>query len=259
MTLFSTKSLTKEFGGVSAVSSVTLSIPEGQIVGLIGPNGAGKTTFFNVISGVFPPTSGDFYFNEERITGLKPYRIARLGIARTFQNIRLFSGMTALQNVFVGRHAKTKAGLLAAIFGGKLAGQEDKESFVRINEILSGMELTDAADLPADTLSYGQQRRLEIARALATEPRLLLLDEPSAGMNTRETEELMEMIVRIRSRGITVLLIEHDMNLVMGICERIVVLDHGRKIAEGTPAEIRNNEEVIEAYLGREDDYEDMG
>jgi branched-chain amino acid transport system ATP-binding protein len=259
MTLFSTKSLTKEFGGVSAVSSVTLSIPEGQIVGLIGPNGAGKTTFFNVISGVLPPTSGDFYFNEERITGLKPYRIARLGIARTFQNIRLFSGMTALQNVFVGRHAKTKAGLFAAIFGGKLAGQEDKESLVRINEILSGMELTDTADLPADTLSYGQQRRLEIARALATEPSLLLLDEPSAGMNTRETEELMEIIIRIRSRGITVLLIEHDMNLVMGICERIMVLDHGRKIAEGTPAEIRNNEEVIEAYLGREDDYEDMG
>ena len=148
---------------------------------------------------------------------------------------------------------------MAALFRGRVAGQEDKESLVRINEILSGMELTDAADLPADTLSYGQQRRLEIARALATEPRLLLLDEPSAGMNTRETEELMEIIVRIRSRGITVLLIEHDMNLVMGICERIVVLDHGRKIAEGTPAEIRNNEEVIEAYLGREDDYEDMG
>lgn len=259
MTLFSTKSLTKEFGGVSAVSSVTLSIPEGQIVGLIGPNGAGKTTFFNVISGVLPPTSGDFYFDEVRITGLKPYRIARLGIARTFQNIRLFSGMTTFQNVFVGRHARTKAGFLAAMFGGKLASREDKESLARINEILSGLDLIDAADLPADTLSYGQQRRLEIARALATEPKLLLLDEPSAGMNTRETEELMEMIVRIRSRGITVLLIEHDMNLVMGICERIVVLDHGKKIAEGTPAEIRNNEEVIEAYLGREDDYEDMG
>jgi branched-chain amino acid transport system ATP-binding protein len=259
MTLFSTKLLTKTFGGVSAVSSVTLSIPEGQIVGLIGPNGAGKTTFFNVISGVLSPTSGDFYFNERPITGLKPYQIARLGIARTFQNIRLFSGMTTFENVFVARHAKTRAGLLAAMFGGRLSRSEDTESFLRINSILSDLELIDVANLPADTLSYGQQRRLEIARALATEPKLLLLDEPSAGMNTRETEELMEMIVGIRSVGITVLLIEHDMNLVMGICERIVVLDHGRRIAEGTPEEIRNNEEVIEAYLGREDDYEDLG
>jgi branched-chain amino acid transport system ATP-binding protein len=259
MTLFSTKSLTKSFGGVSAVSSVTLSIEEGKIVGLIGPNGAGKTTFFNVISGVLPPTSGDFYLEGGRITGLRPYRISRLGIARTFQNIRLFSGMTAFENVFVGRHARTRAGLLAAMFGGKTKVREDDQSIVLINTILSSLELGDAADLPADTLSYGQQRRLEIARALATEPKLLLLDEPSAGMNTRETEKLMEMIVRIRSRGITVLLIEHDMNLVMGICEKIVVLDHGRKIAEGTPGEIRDNEEVIEAYLGREDDYEDMG
>lgn len=259
MTFFSTKSLTKEFGGVSAVSSVTLSIEEGQIIGLIGPNGAGKTTFFNVISGVLPPTSGDFYFDGQKITGLRPYRIARLGIARTFQNIRLFSGMTGFENVFVGRHARTAAGLLAAMFGGKLARNEDSQSRDQINDILSALELVDVAGLPADTLSYGQQRRIEIARALATEPRLLLLDEPSAGMNTRETEELMDMIVRIRSRGITVLIIEHDMNLVMGICERIMVLDHGRKIAEGTPAEIRNNEEVIEAYLGREDDYEDLG
>lgn len=259
MTLFATKSLTKKFGGVMAVSSVSLSIPEGQIVGLIGPNGAGKTTFFNVISGVLRPTSGDFYFNEQQITGLKPYQITRLGIARTFQNIRLFAGMTAFENVFVARHARTKAGLLAAMFGGKLARNEDGQSFRTITDILSGLDLSDSASLPADTLSYGQQRRLEIARALATEPRLLLLDEPSAGMNTRETEELMDMIVRIRSRGVTILLIEHDMNLVMGICEKIMVLDHGKKIAEGTPAEIRNNEEVIEAYLGREEDYEDLG
>lgn len=259
MTLFSTKSLTRKFGGVSAVSSVTLSIPEGHIVGLIGPNGAGKTTFFNVISGLLPPSSGDFYFYEKRITGLRPYRITRLGMARTFQNIRLFSGMTTFENVFVARHAKTRAGLFAALFGGTLARREDSLSRLKINEILSDLMLSDSASLPADTLSYGQQRRLEIARALATEPKLLLLDEPSAGMNTRETEELMEMIVGIRARGVTVLLIEHDMNLVMGICEKIVVLDHGKKIAEGTAAEIRNNEEVIEAYLGREQDYEDMG
>jgi len=167
--------------------------------------------------------------------------------------------MTTFENVFVARHPKTKSGLFSAMFGGALARREDGESHKIIRKILSALELNDVAHLPADTLSYGQQRRLEIARALATEPRLLLLDEPSAGMNTRETEELMEMIVGIRSGGVTILLIEHDMNLVMGICEKIFVLDHGKKIAEGTPAEIRTNEEVIEAYLGREDDYEDMG
>jgi branched-chain amino acid transport system ATP-binding protein len=259
MTLFSTKALTKKFGGVTAVSSVNLAIPEGDIVGLIGPNGAGKTTFFNVISGIMPPTSGDLFFDGRKITGMKPYRITRLGMARTFQNIRLFSGMTTVENVFVARHVRTRAGVFSALFGGRTASREDSQSLEKINKILSDLDLTDSADTPADTLSYGQQRRLEIARALATEPRLLLLDEPSAGMNTRETEELMDMIMKIRSRGITVLLIEHDMNLVMGICEKIVVLDYGRKIAEGTPVEIRNNEEVIEAYLGREQDYEDLG
>ncbi len=259
MTLFSTKSLTKKFGGVTAVSSVNLSIPEGDIMGLIGPNGAGKTTFFNVISGIMPPTSGDIFFDGKRITGLKPYRISRLGMARTFQNIRLFAGMTTEENVFVARHARTSARVFSALFGGRNARREDSRSREKIKEILADLDLTDWSDTPADTLSYGQQRRLEIARALATEPRLLLLDEPSAGMNTRETEELMEMIVKIRARGITVLLIEHDMNLVMGICERIVVLDYGKKIAEGTPTQIRNNEEVIEAYLGREQDYEDLG
>ncbi|MCI0481909.1 MAG: ATP-binding cassette domain-containing protein, partial [Candidatus Dadabacteria bacterium] len=187
MTLFSTRCLTKKFGGVSAVSSVTLSISQGEIVGLIGPNGAGKTTFFNVISGVLRPTSGDFYFEDHKITSFKPYRITRLGIARTFQNIRLFSGMTAFENVFVARHARTKAGLTAAIFGGRLARNEDRHSRLRITDILAGLDLSDSSEAPADALSYGQQRRLEIARALATEPRLLLLDEPSAGMNTRET------------------------------------------------------------------------
>ncbi len=259
MTLFATKSLTKQFGGVSAVSSVNFSIPRGNIIGLIGPNGAGKTTFFNVISGLLPPTSGELFFDGRNITGLRPYQITRLGMARTFQNIRLFSGMTTFENVFVARHVRTKAGILGALFGGKLARREDSESLSKINEILLDLELLDSAAIAADTLSYGQQRRLEIARALATEPKLLLLDEPSAGMNTSETEELMEMIVRIRARGVTVLLIEHDMNLVMGICEKIVVLDYGKKIAEGTPAEIRNNEQVIEAYLGREQDYEDLG
>jgi branched-chain amino acid transport system ATP-binding protein len=257
--IFTTKLLSKRFGGVSAVSNVTLSIPEGRIVGLIGPNGAGKTTFFNVISGVLPATSGDFFFDGIRITGMKPYRISRLGIARTFQSIRLFSGMTTFENVFVARHSRTRAGLFAALFGGKLADREDRQSLLKINEILSFMGLADFSDIASDTLSYGQQRRLEIARALATEPRLLLLDEPSAGMNTTETEQLMDIIGAIRARGITVLLIEHDMNLVMGICEKIIVLVHGGKIAEGTPSEIRNNEEVVESYLGREQDYEDLG
>ncbi len=257
--IFATKSLSKQFGGVSAVSNVTLSIPEGRIAGLIGPNGAGKTTFFNVISGVLPATSGDFFFNGMRVTGMKPYRITELGIARTFQNIRLFSGMTTFENVFVARHCRTRAGLFAALFGGKLVYREDRQSLQKIEEILSFVGLAALSSVPADTLSYGQQRRLEIARALATEPRLLLLDEPSAGMNTTETEELMDIIGAIRARGITILLIEHDMNLVMGVCEMIVVLDYGKKIAEGTPLEIRNNEEVIEAYLGREQDYEDLG
>jgi branched-chain amino acid transport system ATP-binding protein len=257
--IFATKSLTRKFGGVTAVSGVTLTIPDGNIVGLIGPNGAGKTTFFNLISGVIPATSGDFFFDGNRITRMKPYRITRLGVARTFQNIRLFSGMTILENLFVARHGKTRAGIFSALFGGKLARTEDRQSLRAIEDILTFMGLSEFSDISADTLSYGQQRRLEIARALATEPRLLLLDEPSAGMNTTETEELMDIISAIRSKGITVLLIEHDMNLVMGICEKIIVLDYGKKIAEGTPLQIRNNEDVIEAYLGREQDYEDLG
>ncbi len=259
MSFFSTQSLTKKFGGVSALSDVTLSVPEGAIMGLIGPNGAGKTTFFNVISGVFRPSSGDFFFLEKRLTGKPPYKITEMGIARTFQNIRVFSGMTTMENVLVARHSRTTAGLFGALVGGPKVRREERESSEKIVEILGFVGLSEQRDIPAESLPYGKQRHVEIARALATEPKLLLLDEPSAGMNTTETEQLMDLITAVRGRGITVLLIEHDMNLVMGICDRIAVLDYGKIIAEGTPVEVRNDRDVIEAYLGREEDYEDLG
>lgn len=257
--LFEAKSLSKNFGGVSALDRVDLSVTEGLIMGLIGPNGAGKTTFFNVISGILPETSGDFYFRKKRLTGLRPYQITRMGIARTFQNIKLFSGMNVIENVIVGRHIRTKAGLFRGIFGGRKVKREMIDTYEKVEDILSFVGLKDKIDFHAGSLPYGEQRHIEIARALATEPDLLLLDEPSAGMNTKETESLMELIRDIRNSGTTVLLIEHDMNLVMDTCEIISVLDHGKMIAYGTPKEIRNNEEVIEAYLGREEDYEDLG
>lgn len=259
MSLLESRVLTKVFGGVYALDNVDLIVREGEIMGLIGPNGAGKTTFFNVISGILPGTSGDYFFRDKKLTGMSPYRITREGIARTFQNIQLFSGMTVMENVIVGRHIRTRAGILRAIIGGKMVKNEKAETIRKVEELLALVGLEEKKDIIADSLPYGEQRHLEIARALATEPELLLLDEPSAGMNTRETEDLMELIGVIKGQGVTVLLIEHDMNLVMGICERLVVLDYGKKIAEGTPQEIRKNEDVIEAYLGREEDYEDLG
>jgi branched-chain amino acid transport system ATP-binding protein len=258
MILFESEGIHKDFGGVKALSNVDLSIPNNIIMGLIGPNGAGKTTFFNIISGILPVTDGDFYFNDEILTGKKPYHITRAGIARTFQNIQLFTGMTVFENVVAGRHIRTNTGLVRGIIGGRAVTREERENKEKVDELLNFVKIERERDLPADSLPYGKQRHVEIARALAVEPELLLLDEPSAGMNPKETEDLMDLITAIRKRGVTVLLIEHDMNLIMGICDRIAVLDYGKMISEGTPEEIRNDERVIEAYLGREEDYADL-
>lgn len=259
MNLLESKGIHKDFGGVKALSDVHLSVPDNIIMGLIGPNGAGKTTFFNVISGILPVTAGDFYFKGKRLTGKRPFYITRSGISRTFQNIQLFTGMTVFENVVAGRHIRTKAGLFRGIVGGGVVRYEERENKEKVDELIRFVRIETERDLPADSLPYGKQRHVEIARALAVEPELLLLDEPSAGMNPKETEDLMELITSIRKRGVTVLLIEHDMNLIMGICDRIAVLDYGKMISEGTPEEVRNDEKVIEAYLGREEDYADLG
>jgi len=259
MKMLESKGIHKDFGGVKALSDVDLSVSDNIIMGLIGPNGAGKTTFFNIISGILPVTAGEFYFKGKKLTGKKPFYITRSGIARTFQNIQLFTGMTVFENVVAGRHIRTKAGLIRGIMGGRLVKHEERENRKKVNELLDFVHIKSQKDLSADSLPYGKQRHVEIARALAVEPELLLLDEPSAGMNPKETEDLMDLIRAIRKRGITVLLIEHDMNLIMGICDRIAVLDYGKKISEGTPEEIRNDEKVIEVYLGREEDYADLG
>jgi branched-chain amino acid transport system ATP-binding protein len=259
MMMLESKGIHKDFGGVKALSDVHLSVPDDVIMGLIGPNGAGKTTFFNVISGILQASAGDFYFRGKKLTGKRPYYITRTGIARTFQNIQLFTGMTVFENIVAGRHIRTRAGLVRGILGGGLVLREERENREKVDELLDFVQITSERDLPAESLPYGKQRHVEIARALAVEPELLLLDEPSAGMNPKETEDLMELIRAIRKRGVTVLLIEHDMNLIMGICDRIAVLDYGKKISEGTPDEIRNDEKVIEAYLGREEEYADLG
>ncbi|HCI52711.1 MAG TPA: ABC transporter ATP-binding protein [Gallionella sp.] len=242
----------KQFGGLSALTDVSLHINAGEIYGLIGPNGAGKTTLFNVVTGLYQASSGEFSFNGRLFQTGAPHLLAQAGIARTFQNIRLFANLTALENVLIGRHARTRAGVFGALFKNRATRDEERASVVRARQLLDYVGISKPHQTLAKNLSYGEQRRLEIARALATEPLLLALDEPAAGMNATETESLKALLQDIRSTGVTVMLIEHDVKLIMGLCDRVAVLDYGRKIAEGAPDEVRNNPGVIAAYIGAE-------
>ncbi len=252
--------LTMDFGGLRALDHIGLEISQGEIVALIGPNGAGKTTFFNCITGIYPPTSGEMVIrppgkDSRKLNGLKPNYVTESGLARTFQNIRLFQNMTVLENVMIGRHCRTSSGIVGAILKGKSNRQEEEQIVADSYEVLKKIGLQDFVNEFAKNLPYGAQRRLEIARAMATNPFLLLLDEPAAGMNPLETKELDDLIVKIRDEeGISILLIEHDMKLVMSLSDRIYVVDYGKKIAQGSPEEIKNDPAVIKAYLGEDAD-----